>query len=1023
LLIRLGKRKRLHLRRRDLLFVLPPLAFLALGLGTTVVTALNAFRADRNFGVWFDTQQGAPAESHFTFRDDILPLVKDAKFYEELNNHFWEAGEGFLEASKYSHTSTAELPQFHLNVPGRGLERLTSDLPASARNYQPGTLTFRGRIYKVKARLRGDGPGHWAMAKKSWRVKLRRGETIDGKYRRLNFVNPKSENMFRNPMSYWLAPRFGLKAPDCVPCALYVNGKYQGVYLFTEQVDEYFLRRWHLPRGDIFYGELKAVSWLQAERWDHHVPRVGNPEKGVQHFQDLFNLVGDLELPLVNFYEQLPRIVDLENYIDFLALHMFSGTYQPSAVHNQKLYLDPASLKLENFVWDFYGHGNASGRYEHPLTPLADRFYRIPPWVNALYRRSHELLQGPARAEYQTAFISQTAERMKNAVRLDMARAHHQGRSIWQFRRGYGHRKWEKGVKKLTRVVVGRNEVLRNMLADARLSLYLTKPEKKGQPWVLRADAYGLVAARLAHLTVKGALPHEETLGIYQDRNRNGMLDKEDERVYTGKMKDGLCHVDWEETFFPGRAKGPWPSKREMPDNIVSELSPEELKDAMATGSMKFLPYLPSLLSYPYFVVVPPGSDLHLYSAYATNDITGEAINVGLNKTLPLPDYGWQLELKAPEELETVSLHPWSMPKTAPAEKVRERIWSGEVVLEDDVKIAEGERLVIRPGTRIAMKEGCFLEVNGELVAEGTAEAPIVFAGEPLREWGGIVVLGKPEHQASARLSNVWIQNGAGRRYGQPGVFCARFADIDMDTCVFSDLPGQGNDAINARTSNIHITGCVFENIGSDAVDLDYCRGEIRRCLFLSSGQDAIDVGASSPVIRNNIILNAETKGVSCGEGAGPLIFNNYIAGCGAAVGAKSEAIPIVVNCTLDNNRIGFLTAIPPNKDGRPGWIEVHNTVVKGSLKVQHSPDGGRITFTNSHRSMCGQEVPRDLVDPLDIPDLTTADGIYHARLAATLSGKGSGLVPQTLMDNKYPDQVHSGLLEPMDLSLPAFYR
>ena len=992
------------------------------------MTALNAFRADRNKGVWFHVQQGRPAKSHYrimnpiSLKNEILPLVRKTKFCEEVNDHFCQAGQGFLEACKYSYTSPAELPHFYLNIPGEGLECLTSDLPASGRNYQPGTLEFRGRIYKIKARLRGDGPGHWTMAKKSWRVKLRRGETIDGKYRRLNFVNPKSESMLRNPMSYWLAPQFGLKAPDCFPCALYVNGKYQGVYQFTEQVDEYFLRRRHLPRGDIFYGELKTVSWLQAERWDHHVPRVEHPEKGVGEFQALFDLVGNLELPLVDFYEQLPHIVDLENYIDFLALHMFSGAFQPSAIHNQKLYLDPASLKVEHFVWDFYGHNSPSRRYEHPLTPIADRFYCIPPWVDALYCRVHELLQGPACTAYQERFISETSNRMKNGVSLDMAKASVENQNLWRFRQGYGHRKWEKGVKKLARVVRDRNEVLRNMLADARLSLFLTKPENKGRPWVLRADAYGMVAARLEGLTLKGAVPHEETVAIYRDCNRNGMLDEEDERVFSGKMKNGLYHIKCEETLFPGRAKGPWPNKDRRPENIAQELSREELEEAMSTGSIKYLPYFPSILSYPYLVVVPEGSILSLYSAYAINDITEEAINVGLDKTLPLPDYGCHLELKAPEELETVSLHPWSMPKTAPAEKVREHIWSGEVILKDQVKIPEGERLVIRPGTRIQMQEGRFLEVNGELVAEGTAEAPVVFAGEPQREWGGIVVLGKPQHPASAHLSNVWIRNGAGRRYGKPGVLCARFTDIDMDRCVFSDLPGQGNDAINARTSNIHITGCVFENIGSDAVDLDYCQGEIRQCLFLSIGQDAIDVGASSPVIRNNIILKAQTKGVSCGEGAGPLIFNNYIAGCGAAVGAKSEAIPIVVNCTLDNNRIGFLTAIPPNKKGRPGWIEVHNTVVKGSLKVQNSPDGGRVTFANSHRSMCGQEVPRDAVDPLDIPDLTTEDGIYHASLAATLSGKGSGLVPRAVTGNEYPDRVYSGLLEPMDLSVPAFY-
>jgi len=987
-----------------------------------MVKAFNAFRADQNFVVWFDVQKGRQAESHFTLKD-MLPLVEDKRFYEEVNDHFWKAGKGFLEASKYSQKSTGALPEFYLTVAGGGLERLTSDLPASARNYEPGRLKFRGRIYKVKARLRGDGPGHWTMAKKSWRVKLRRGETIDGRYRRLNFINPKSLSMMRNLISYWLAPRFGLKAPDCFPCALFVNGKYQGIFLFTEQVDEYFLRRWHLPRGDLFYGEAHSVSWLQASRWDHHVSRVEDPEEGVHDFQALFDLVGNLKVPLIDCWEKLPRIIDLENYINFLALHVFSGTFQPSSIHNQKLYLDPGSLKLEHFVWDFFGHNSARTRYEHPLTPLADRFYCIPPWVDALYRRIHELLQGPARTEYQKAFISETTKRMKPGVCLDMAKGSIKSRNLCMFRKGYGVNKWKKAVKGLTQVVEGRNEVLGNMLADARLSLYLVRPAKRGRPWILRADSYGVVGARLEGFALEGALPHGEALRIYRDRNRNGILDAEDEEVFTGKMKDGLCEIECQETLLPGRAKGPWPNKKRRPENIASELPPEELQDALASGSIKFLPYFPSILSYPYLVVAAPGSDLRLHSARAVNNVTGKPVEVGLNRTLPLPDYGYRVRPKAPEGLKTLSLHPWSVPKTASAEKIRRRVWAGDIVLKENIKIPEGEILIIRPGTRITAKEGSFLEVRGSLSAQGTADAPIVFSGKRDREWGGILVLGKPQRPASVRLSNVWIQNGAGRPYGRAGVFCAHFADIEMDACVFSDLPGRGNDAVNVRTSNIRIRGCVFQNIGSDAVDLDYCRGEIRQSLFLSTGQDAIDVGASSPVVCDNIILKARTKGVSCGEGAGPLIFDDYIAGCGTGVGAKSEAIPIVVNCTLDDNRIGFLTAVPPNKKGRPGWIEVHNTVVKRSSEVQHSPDGGRITFTNSHRSMCGQEVPRDAVDPLDIPDLTIEHDTYHVRPAAKLSEKGSGLVPQTVTGKAYPRRVYSGLLEPIDLSLPAFYR
>ncbi len=90
-------------------------------------------------------------------------------------------------------------------------------------------------------------------------------------------------------------------------------------------------------------------------------------------------------------------------------------------------------------------------------------------------------------------------------------------------------------------------------------------------------------------------------------------------------------------------------------------------------------------------------------------------------------------------------------------------VWSGTVYLRGDVILAEHSRLTIQPGTTIIFLPpdtgedrltehphfpGSELIVRGELLAEGTAERPIVFRyakdSAPAGSWGGINLQGSP---------------------------------------------------------------------------------------------------------------------------------------------------------------------------------------------------------------------------------------------------------------------------------------
>lgn len=75
-------------------------------------------------------------------------------------------------------------------------------------------------------------------------------------------------------------------------------------------------------------------------------------------------------------------------------------------------------------------------------------------------------------------------------------------------------------------------------------------------------------------------------------------------------------------------------------------------------------------------------------------------------------------------------------PANAPASVVT---WDAPVALDTDYVVPAGTTLSIAPGVTVTLAEGVALLVEGELLARGTAEAPIVFTGDVATPWRSIV--------------------------------------------------------------------------------------------------------------------------------------------------------------------------------------------------------------------------------------------------------------------------------------------
>jgi len=144
-----------------------------------------------------------------------------------------------------------------------------------------------------------------------------------------------------------------------------------------------------------------------------------------------------------------------------------------------------------------------------------------------------------------------------------------------------------------------------------------------------------------------------------------------------------------------------------------------------------------------------------------------------------------------------------------------DKVWT----LKGYVYITNGSQLRIQPGTKIisdvAEKGALCIERGAQIIAEGTAQKPIVFtSGKPDGEkapgdWGGIVILGIAP---TNRVTTPTIEGGIGRPYGgdlpndNSGVL--KYVRIE-----YAGIAAMPNSEINALTLGGVGSGTIIENV------------------------------------------------------------------------------------------------------------------------------------------------------------------------------------------------------------------
>ena len=144
-----------------------------------------------------------------------------------------------------------------------------------------------------------------------------------------------------------------------------------------------------------------------------------------------------------------------------------------------------------------------------------------------------------------------------------------------------------------------------------------------------------------------------------------------------------------------------------------------------------------------------------------------------------------------------------------------DKVW----ILKGYVYITNGSQLRIQPGTKIvsdvAEKGALCIERGAQIIAEGTAQKPIVFtSGKPDGEkapgdWGGIVILGIAP---TNRTSEPTIEGGIGRPYG--GTLPADNSGVLKYVRIeYAGIAAMPNSEINALTLGGVGSGTIIENV------------------------------------------------------------------------------------------------------------------------------------------------------------------------------------------------------------------
>jgi hypothetical protein len=261
-----------------------------------------------------------------------------------------------------------------------------------------------------------------------------------------------------------------------------------------------------------------------------------------------------------------------------------------------------------------------------------------------------------------------------------------------------------------------------------------------------------------------------------------------------------------------------------------------------------------------------------------------------------------------------------------------------DLFITEDLVVNEKMHLKIKPGVTVTLQNNANLYVYGKISAFGTNMNQVLLtAANNSNSSIYINSLAKSEFRY-CEFTNLSALNNTLKlpllKYvweTSSSITLFESRNIHFYNCIFTNNR-IGDDLINVVSSDsIIFKNCSFNNIISDALDLDFSNALINNCLFNIIGNDAVDGSYSNINIIDCYFEEIDDKAISIGEESNVKLSNCEIKDSELALVVKDGSLLQSDNISFKNNKIDFLAFTKKKGYDSPSFI-LKNCNIKNYL-------------------------------------------------------------------------------------------
>lgn len=768
------------------------------------------------------------------------------------------------------------------------LTALNSNLPLSGGLEKRAYMLTDESVTKGKLRYRGDNYYHWAFPNKSWRFKTSKKNLYEGR-RKVNFITPKGNSLLNNHMSYELADLLGLLSPESYLTEISVNGVYNGVKLFVEQVDESFLRNNRRMPNDIYRGDNMGQKQYSGVT----VSLFNNPsiwEKAAYNNHYVKSNLTPLEEMIENLKQDKYEIYNLNDFAKMAAFVDIVGSYHYSPQHNWMLYYDSYYERMSPIIWDPVGFWPAWLK-KNEVNIITSEL------MESLYYNGEFLRKKYAVLNYFYLEDSKLFLKAVNQAALEAKK----------YIAKNGHTIDLNGFyRDLDGSYAAVDEFV--MSVEKRLSkvkmYFIGQANKDDYKYSLSKDKIRLQVGGsklIKKIIIETKAPLYDLDKVHISILQNNEIKKFDVSSSVQYLTDSSLSID------------------------INLLPGAKIEKVASKGKT--------------FNSTPVTYDIHLGSFVENLSKVLFEIDNKQSEVI-LVNRVNDIEMLAFQKRQSNILDTNIKSETQHWEGIKR--FSGFNIINDDITIA--------PGTKIILEEGATLKLLGKVTAIGTKESPITFeAKDKTKPWGAFAL---KDSKANGSIFKYCIfRDGSGDK-GELYEYTAMFSvhnvkNLLVESCEFYDSH-KTDDMVHIIYSAATFKNTKFVRALSDAIDVDISDVVIENSEFIDSGNDSIDLMTSNAIVRNTKFFNSKDKGISIGERSNLLAIDNMIQNSEIGMQSKDTSKAYIFNTSFIGNKKAVDAYHKNWQYGEGGTISLENSIFKNNIVNATVGKKSKVIINNS---------------------------------------------------------------------------